>query len=224
MRIVLLGPPGSGKGTQARFLAQTFHIPQISTGDMLREVAHRGHDKLAVRVQEILQAGHLVPDDIVIDLIDRRLRQADCKAGFLLDGFPRTHVQANALGKHGIGIDCVIAIRMGDAGIVRRLSGRRLHLASGRTYHTEFNPPRRDGVDDLTGEPLVQRNDDHEDVIRRRLQVYHRRTVDLMVYYQQLARHAPMRYIVVDGDQEILAIRAGILRQLRARGGTGHAS
>lgn len=223
MRIILLGAPGAGKGTQARFISQAFHIPQIATGDMLREAAHSGHDRIAARVQEIIRGGHLVPDDVVIELIDRRLLQADCKHGFLLDGFPRTIAQADALDERGIDIDCVIEIELEDAEIVRRLSGRRVHPASGRTYHVEFNPPHRDGVDDLTGEPLLQRDDDREYVIRQRLEVYHNKTADLVARYKRQAKRNGMRYITVAGYREIKAIQADILLQLRGRNPYGNA-
>ncbi len=214
MRIILLGAPGVGKGTQAQFISQTFRIPQISTGDMLREAAH-GTDKLGMRVQKIMRDGQLVPDSIVIDLVEQRLQKSDCKSGFLLDGFPRTIAQAYALDERGIEVDYVIEIRLADDEIIRRLSGRRFHPASGRTYHIEFNPPRRLGMDDVTGEALVQRDDDREDTIKRRLAVYYHATAELIAYYREYSKQHGARYVAVEGNREIQVIQVDIARQLQ---------
>ncbi|MGZ5007151.1 MAG: adenylate kinase [Methylobacter sp.] len=182
MRIILLGSPGSGKGTQAQFITEKYAIPQISTGDMLRAAVRAG-TPLGVEAKKVMDAGGLVSDDIILGLIKERIAQADCANGFLLDGFPRTIAQAEGLNEMGVNIDTVIEIVVEDEEIVKRMAGRRVHLQSGRTYHIEFNPPKVDGLDDVTGEPLIQRDDDKEETVRKRLSVYHEQTKPLVGYY-----------------------------------------
>ncbi len=185
MRVILLGAPGAGKGTQAKFITDTYNIPQISTGDMLRAAVKAG-TPLGLQVKEIMQSGGLVSDETIIALIKERILESDCTNGFLFDGFPRTIPQAEALLEANIKIDHVIEIDVPDEEIVKRLGGRRVHEASGRVYHTEFNPPKKDGLDDETGEPLIQREDDREETVRKRLGVYHEQTAPLVNYYKQL--------------------------------------
>ncbi len=183
VRLVLLGGPGAGKGTQAEKLAAHFHIPKISTGDMLRAAVTEG-TPLGLSAKKIMDAGQLVSDNIIIGLVKERLVQPDCEPGFLLDGFPRTIPQADALAAANIALDYVIEIAVDDEEIVKRISGRRVHLASGRAYHVDYNPPKVVDVDDITGEPLVLREDDSEDIIRKRLNIYHDQTEPLIAYYQ----------------------------------------
>ena len=183
MNIILLGPPGAGKGTQATNICAKYAIPQISTGDMLRAAVKAG-TKLGIAAKKVMDAGGLVSDDIIIGLVKQRISQDDCKNGFLLDGFPRTIAQAGALKTDGVKIDFVVEIQVPDEDIVARMSGRRAHLASGRTYHIIYNPPKVEDKDDITGEDLVQRADDNEDTVRSRLQVYHQQTQPLVDYYQ----------------------------------------
>jgi adenylate kinase len=182
MRIILLGSPGSGKGTQAQFITEKFAIPQISTGDMLRAAVREG-TPLGVEAKKVMDAGGLVSDDIILGLIKERIAQADCANGYLLDGFPRTIIQAEGLDEMGVSIDTVIEIQVEDEEIVKRMAGRRVHLQSGRTYHIEFNPPKVEGLDDVTGESLIQRDDDKEETVRKRLSVYHEQTKPLVGYY-----------------------------------------
>jgi adenylate kinase len=186
MRLILLGPPGAGKGTQAGFITRRFGIPQISTGDMLRAAIKAG-TPVGVAAKEVMDAGALVPDDVIIALVTERLRQPDCRAGYLFDGFPRTIPQADAMRSAEVPIDFVLEIDVPDLEIVARMSGRRVHERSGRTYHLSFNPPRKAGHDDVTGEPLIQRDDDREETVRRRLAVYHSQTRPLIDYYTQWA-------------------------------------
>lgn len=186
MRVILLGAPGAGKGTQAQFICERFGIPQISTGDMLRAAVKAGTE-LGKQVKEVMDSGGLVSDDLIIGLIKERITQNDCAKGFLFDGFPRTIPQAEALVDAGIDIDCVLEIAVADEEIVSRLSGRRVHPGSGRIYHVEHNPPKVAGKDDVTGESLIQRDDDQEETVRKRLQVYHTQTQPLVDFYQQLA-------------------------------------
>jgi adenylate kinase len=186
MRVILLGPPGAGKGTQAAFICARYSIPQISTGDMLRAAVKAG-TPLGLAAKRAMDAGELVSDDIIVGLVDERLRHLDCKQGFLLDGFPRTIAQADEMRGAGVGADVLLEIEVPDADIVERMSGRRIHLASGRTYHVRFNPPRVAGRDDVTGEPLIQRDDDREDVVRNRLQVYHSQTSAVVEYFRKWA-------------------------------------
>ncbi len=183
MNIILLGPPGAGKGTQATNICQKYSIPQISTGDMLRSAVKAG-TPLGIEAKKVMDAGGLVSDDIIIGLVKERIQADDCKNGFLFDGFPRTIAQAGALKTDGVKIDFVVEIQVPDEDIIARMSGRRAHLASGRTYHIVYNPPKVEGVDDITGEALVQRTDDAEDTVRARLDVYHEQTQPLVNYYQ----------------------------------------
>ena len=186
MRLILLGPPGAGKGTQANFIREKYGIPQISTGDMLRAAVKAG-TPLGLAAKQVMDAGKLVSDDIIIGLVSERLKQPDCRRGYLFDGFPRTIPQAEALRKAGVPIDYVLEIDVPDDEIIERMSGRRVHPASGRSYHVEFNPPKREGLDDVTGEPLIQRDDDREETVRHRLEVYRKQTSPLVGYYGRLA-------------------------------------
>lgn len=182
MRIILLGSPGSGKGTQAQFIIEKYAIPQISTGDMLRAAVKEG-TPLGIAAKQVMDAGGLVSDDIILGLIQERITKDDCANGFLLDGFPRTIAQAEGLAGMGVSLDHVIEIVVPDEDIVRRMAGRRVHSGSGRTYHIEFNPPKTEGVDDITGEALIQRDDDKEETVRKRLEVYHLQTKPLVNFY-----------------------------------------
>ncbi len=214
MRIILLGAPGAGKGTQAQFLTKEYNIPQISTGDMLRAAIKAGTEmgKLA---KEAMDAGKLVTDEIIIGLVKDRIAQDDCKNGYLLDGFPRTLPQADAVTNAGIEIDAVIEIDVPDEEIVKRMSGRRAHLSSGRTYHIVYNPPKVEGKDDITGEDLVQRDDDKEDVVLDRLKVYHEQTEPLIGYYkEQAAKNNKIKYIRVDGTADIKDVEKAIISGL----------
>ena len=186
MRLILLGAPGAGKGTQAAFLCQKFGIPQISTGDMLRAAVKAGTE-LGLAAKKVMDAGGLVSDDIIIGLVKERILQADCANGFLFDGFPRTIPQAEAMKAAGVKIDFVLEIDVPDSSIIERMSGRRVHVSSGRTYHVVFNPPKVAGKDDVTGEDLIQRDDDQEETVRKRLDVYHQQTRPLVDYYGQWA-------------------------------------
>jgi adenylate kinase len=187
MRVILLGPPGAGKGTQATFIKERYGIPQISTGDMLRAAVKAG-TPLGLAAKKVMDSGALVSDDIIIGLVKERLKEPDCAAGYLFDGFPRTLMQADALKAAGIKVDVVLEIAVPDGDIIERMSGRRVHVASGRTYHVKFNPPKVEGRDDVTGEPLIQRDDDREDVVRNRLKVYHAQTSVLIDYYARWAK------------------------------------
>jgi len=219
MRIILLGQPGAGKGTQAQFLAERYRIPQISTGNILRAEAEAG-SALGREARGYMESGGLVPDQLVIEMVKQRIVQPDCSNGFIIDGFPRTVAQAEALRDAGIDIDYVIEFDVDDAEILRRMSGRRVHPASGRTYHVEFNRPRVEGCDDVTGEPLVQRPDDLEETVRKRIAHYHAQTRPLVDYYQHWAARdarAP-RYIKIHGHGTIKAIREELFAAL-----AGHA-
>jgi len=202
MKLILLGPPGAGKGTQAAFLAKKFGIPQISTGDMLRAAVKAG-TPLGVAAKKVMDSGQLVSDDIIIGLVKERLKQPDCAKGYLFDGFPRTIPQAEAMKSAGVGLDYVLEIDVPDDEIITRMSGRRVHPASGRTYHVKFNPPKAEGKDDLTGEPLVQRDDDKEQTVRNRLEVYRKQTRPLVDYYSKASSGVKYRKIsgigAVDG-------------------------
>lgn len=190
MRAILLGPPGAGKGTQAQFICEKYSIPQISTGDMLRAAVKAGTE-LGLKAKDIMASGGLVSDDLIIALVKERIQEPDCANGFLFDGFPRTIPQAQAVVEAGIPVDHVVEIDVADEEIVSRLSGRRVHEPSGRIYHIEHNPPRNEGVDDVTGEPLVQRADDKEETVRHRLNVYHEQTQPLVNFYQELEKTQP---------------------------------
>jgi adenylate kinase len=214
MRIILLGPPGAGKGTQAQFLKDHFHIPQISTGDMLRTAIKAG-TPLGKKAQNYMDKGQLLPDDVMIDLVKARVKENDCRNGFLLDGFPRTIAQGEALAKAGIDIDHVIEIHVPDEVIVRRMSGRRSHLASGRTYHIVYNPPKIEGFDDHTGEPLTQREDDREETVRKRLKIYHESTYPLVSFYQHQAQEkSNVAYHRIDGEHSVPQVSRSIARCL----------
>lgn len=215
MKIILLGAPGAGKGTQAQFLTKAFDIPQISTGDMLRAAIKAGTE-LGKLAKSFMDSGKLVTDEIIIGLVKERILEDDCKNGFLLDGFPRTVPQADALKEAGVAIDAVIEIDVADSVIVERMSGRRAHLASGRTYHVVFNPPKVENKDDETGEELVQRADDKAEVVLDRLRVYHEQTAPLVNYYQGVAASdASVKYITIDGTQKIDVVEKEILSQLK---------
>jgi adenylate kinase len=210
-----LGAPGAGKGTQAQFLTKAFDIPQISTGDMLRAAIKAGTE-LGTLAKSFMDAGKLVTDEIIIGLVKERITQEDCKNGFLLDGFPRTVPQADALKEAGVAIDAVIEIDVADSEIVNRMSGRRAHLASGRTYHILYNPPKVEGKDDETGEDLVQRDDDKEDIVLDRLRVYHEQTKPLVTYYHDMSTlDSSIKYIRIDGTQKIDAVEKEILEKLK---------
>jgi adenylate kinase len=217
MRLILLGAPGAGKGTQAALLTQKFGIPQISTGDMLRAAVKAG-TPLGIQAKKFMDAGALVPDEVIIGLVKERIKEPDCAKGFLFDGFPRTIPQADAMKNAGVALDFVIEVDVEDAEIIKRLSGRRVHPASGRTYHLLFNPPKIPGKDDLTGEDLVQRDDDREDTVKKRLEVYHAQTKPLVGYYSKWAASgipgAP-RYVRVPGVGSMDSIRERIFAALK---------
>lgn len=210
MRVILLGGPGAGKGTQADYICEAYKIPKISTGDMLRAAVSAGTE-LGREAKKIMDSGGLVSDEIILGLVAERLQRADCKGGFLFDGFPRTIPQAEGLSGAGVGIDRVVEIVVDDEEIVRRMSGRRIHPASGRSYHVEFNRPQVSGKDNQTGEDLIQRDDDAEDTVRERLRVYHEQTKPLVGYYrEQAARSQEMKFDQVIGIGDVNDIRATI--------------
>ena len=216
MRIVLLGGPGAGKGTQAAFIAGRYGIPQISTGDMLR-AAIRSGSALGAGAKVLMDAGRLVPDEIIVDLVEERIAAGDCTNGFLLDGFPRTIPQATVMRARGVRIDAVVEITVSDEHIIERMSGRRVHPGSGRTYHVRFNPPAAAGLDDVTGEPLVQRDDDRESTVRHRLEVYHEQTAPLIEFYRAWERdepHAAPRVSRIDGLGTLEAVRERVFEVL----------
>jgi adenylate kinase len=218
MRIILLGAPGAGKGTQATYINEEFDIPQISTGDMLRAAVKAG-TQLGLEAKKYMDSGGLVPDEVIIGLVKERIKEPDCQRGFLFDGFPRTIPQAEAMREAGVDIDYVVEIDVPDDEIVKRMSGRRTHPASGRTYHVVFNPPQVEGKDDITGEDLVQRDDDREETVLKRLQVYHDQTEPLVSYYSEWARqegsgHKP-KYVRVNGLGSMDKIRNDIFNALR---------
>ena len=218
MRVILLGAPGAGKGTQAQLIMQKFGIPQISTGDMLRAAVKAG-TPLGLEANKVMDAGGLVSDDIIIGLVKERITQPDCQKGFLFDGFPRTIPQADAMKDAGVAIDAVVDIDVPDQEIIKRMSGRRVHLASGRTYHVVFNPPKVEGKDDVTGEPLIQRDDDKEETVRKRLDVYHKQTEPLIGYYKKWETSgdaAAPSYIRIEGIGKVEEIRENIFKQLNA--------
>lgn len=218
MRLILLGAPGAGKGTQAAALTQKYAIPQISTGDMLRAAVKAG-TPLGLQAKQFMDAGALVPDEVIIGLVKERIKQGDCAKGFLFDGFPRTIPQAEAMRAAGVDIDYVVEIDVDDSEIIKRLSGRRVHPGSGRTYHVQFNPPRTPGKDDVTGEDLVQRDDDREDTVRKRLQVYHDQTEQLVGYYSGWAAKGDARapkYRKISGTGSVDEIRDRLFGALSA--------
>ena len=217
MRLILLGAPGAGKGTQAVFLTEKFAIPQISTGDMLRAAVKAG-TPLGIQAKNFMDAGALVPDEVIIGLVKERIKQPDCARGFLFDGFPRTIPQADAMKNAGVMLDYVVEVDVADDEIIRRLSGRRVHPASGRTYHVAFNPPKIAGKDDATGEDLIQRDDDKEQTVKKRLEVYHAQTKPLVAYYSKWAASgtpgAP-KYVRIPGIGTLEAIRDRIFAALK---------
>ncbi len=213
MRIILLGAPGAGKGTQAQFIMEKYGIPQISTGDMLRAAIKAGTE-MGKQAKAVIDAGQLVSDDIILGLVKERIAQADCEKGFLLDGFPRTIAQADGLKDIGVEIDYVLEFAVADDVIVERMSGRRAHLASGRTYHLVYNPPKVDGKDDLTGEDLVVRDDDKEETVRARLNVYHEQTAPLITYYSKEAAAGNTTYLTFDGTQKVAEVSEKISQAL----------
>ncbi len=218
MRLILLGGPGAGKGTQANFIKERYQIPQISTGDMLRAAVKAGTE-LGKKAKEYMDSGQLVPDEVIIGLVKERIKEDDCAKGFLFDGFPRTIPQADAMKDAGVQIDAVVEIDVPDEEIIKRMSGRRVHLASGRTYHVIYNPPKVEGKDDVTGEPLVQRDDDKEETVRKRLEVYHAQTEPLVDYYKKWAAtgdaDAP-KHIRIEGVGKVEEIRDQIFSALDA--------
>jgi|TARA_B110000211_G_scaffold14041_1_gene14671 adenylate kinase len=207
MRIILLGAPGAGKGTQAQFLMAKFGIPQISTGDMLRAAIKAGTE-LGKKAKEVMDAGQLVSDELIIGLVKERIAQDDCKAGFLLDGFPRTIPQADAMKENGVAVDYVIEFDVPDEVIVERMAGRRVHAGSGRVYHIVYNPPKVAGKDDETGDELLVRPDDEEATVRKRLGIYHEQTKPLVDYYQAEAKANACAYITIDGTQAVEKVNA----------------
>ena len=215
MRIILLGPPGAGKGTQASMISKKFDIPQISTGDMLRSAIHEGTE-LGKSAKKIMDNGGLVSDELILNLVQARINQNDCKKGYLFDGFPRTIVQADGISKSKIYIDYVIEIKVKDGEIIKRMSGRRVHLQSGRTYHIDFNPPKVEGKDDETGEELIQRDDDQENTVRKRLDVYRRETSPLVDYYKTLSNkdNSGVNYISIDGMKEVKDVTKDIFTKI----------
>jgi len=215
VKIILLGPPGAGKGTQANFIKDKFSIPQISTGDMLRAAVRAG-TKLGLEAKKIMDAGELVSDELILGLVKERINEDDCNNGYLFDGFPRTIAQADGMLASAIDVDYVIEIKVEDEAIIERMSGRRIHMASGRTYHIEFNPPRVEGKDDETGEELVIRDDDQEETVKKRLDVYHEQTSPLRKYYTELSNQngSNIKYISVNGMQDVNDVTKDIMLQL----------
>jgi len=216
MRLILLGGPGAGKGTQATYIKEKYGIPQISTGDMLRAAVKAG-TPLGLAAKKIMDEGGLVSDEIIIGLVKDRIKESDCVNGFLFDGFPRTIPQADAMKEAGVDIDYVVEIAVDDNEIVKRMSGRRAHLASGRTYHILYNPPKVEGKDDVTGEDLIQRDDDQEETVKKRLKVYHEQTEPLVAYYSKWANdgsaNAP-KYVPIEGIGKVEGIRDAIFKAL----------
>lgn len=214
MKLLLLGAPGAGKGTQAQAICEKYGIPQISTGDMLRAAVKAG-TTLGLEAKAIMDAGGLVRDDIIIGLVKERIKEADCAKGFLFDGFPRTIPQAEAMRDAGVNLDFVIEIDVPDAEIIERMSGRRVHVASGRTYHVKFNPPKVEGKDDVTGEDLIQRDDDQEETVKKRLAVYHEQTAQLVGFYSEMAKSGgATKYVHVPGVGAVSEIRDRIFAAL----------
>jgi adenylate kinase len=213
MRVILLGGPGAGKGTQANYIKEKYQIPQISTGDMLRAHVKAGTE-LGVAAKKIMDEGGLVSDDIIMGMVKERITQDDCQNGYLFDGFPRTIPQAESLKEAGVPIDAVVEIDVPDEEIIKRMSGRRVHLASGRTYHVVFNPPKVEGQDDETGEPLIQRDDDKEETVKARLKVYHDQTEPLIAFYSKEADDGACKYVKINGVGGVDQIRDQIFTAL----------
>lgn len=217
MRMILLGPPGAGKGTQATFIKEKAGIPQVSTGDMLRAAVRAG-TPLGLEAKKVMDSGALVSDEIIINLVKERLREADCQAGYLFDGFPRTIPQAEAMKQAQVRIEVVLEIQVPDEDIIDRMSGRRVHVASGRTYHVKFNPPKSEGLDDVTGEPLIQRDDDKEETVRKRLDIYHAQTKPLVKFYrdwESTADAAAPRVVSISGVGTVEEITQRVMDALR---------
>jgi len=217
MRLILLGGPGAGKGTQATFITEKFGIPQISTGDMLRAAVKAG-TPLGLEAKKIMDVGGLISDEIITGMVKERVTEADCENGYLLDGFPRTIPQADAMRELGIDIDYVVEISVDDAEIIKRMSGRRAHLSSGRTYHVVYNPPKQEGIDDISGEPLVQREDDQEETVKKRLDIYHEQTEPLIEYYRAFSEDGSARapnYAKIEGVGSVDDIRQTIFDALK---------
>ncbi len=219
MRIILLGPPGAGKGTQAQFIKERMGIPQISTGDMLRAAVNSGSE-LGERVKAVMESGALVSDEIIIDLVKERIQEDDCARGFLFDGFPRTIPQAQAMQEAGVEIDAVVEIQVADTELIRRITGRRVHPESGRVYHVEYNPPQVADKDDETGEPLIQREDDTEDTVRERLNVYNAQTAPLIEFYSAM-QGAGLKYVRVNGQGDVQSIQNAITAGLECASSGG---
>ena len=215
MKIILLGPPGSGKGTQANIIKHTFNIPQISTGDMLRAAVKAG-TPLGIKAKKVMDAGELVSDEIILQLVKERILLDDCKEGYLFDGFPRTIAQAEGMKESGIDIDVVVELQVNDEDIIKRMSGRRIHPGSGRSYHIIFNPPRVENMDDETGEPLMQRDDDKEETVRKRLEIYHSQTAPLIKYYTDLSEQGSIRYLCIEGTGGVDEISKKVIDGLRS--------
>ena len=214
MKIILLGAPGAGKGTQAQFISEHLNIPQISTGDMLREAVANKSD-LGLKAKDLMEKGELVPDDLILDLVKDRINEDDCLNGFLFDGFPRTLDQAAALKDRDVEIDCVIEIMVNDEEIIQRMSGRRVHSASGRTYHILHNPPKKENIDDVTGEALIQRPDDNEETVKKRLAIYHEQTYPLVDFYKDLSNEkGSASYIGINGVGGIDNIQSQIINNI----------
>lgn len=213
MRVILLGGPGSGKGTQSKFITEKFEIPQISTGDMLR-AAVKAQTPLGIEAKKVMDAGGLVSDEIILGLIKDRIEEPDCANGFLFDGFPRTIGQAEALATMGVEIDNVVELAVDDEEIIKRMSGRRVHLASGRTYHVIYNPPKQEGLDDETGESLIQRDDDQEETVRKRLAVYHDQTKPLIDFYKEKSEAGDVVYSAIEGVGTVEQITEKVLTSL----------
>ena len=209
MNLIILGPPGAGKGTQAAFIASEQNIPHISTGDMLREAIKNGTE-LGLKAKAVMDAGNLVSDELIIELVKERISQDDCKNGFIFDGFPRTIPQAEALQENNVDINGVIELVVADEEIIKRMSGRRIHLASGRTYHVDFNPPKKSGLDDETGEELIIRKDDEPETVKDRLKVYWTQTQPLIEYYSNFKNASDFKYLTVDGTLTVEEIKNNI--------------
>jgi len=218
MKLILLGPPGAGKGTQANFIKEEFNIPQISTGDMLRAAVKGGTAK-GKALKKVMDAGDLVSDELILDIVKDRISADDCRNGYLFDGFPRTIAQAEGMRENDINVEYVVEIQVEEQEIIKRMSGRRIHPGSGRSYHIEFNPPQVNGKDDLTGEALIQREDDAEETVRKRLEVYHTQTVPLVEYYQKMeknpGKNAP-KYYSVNGSDNVNSVRDNIIHKLKS--------
>lgn len=215
MRLILLGAPGAGKGTQAQYICEKYSVPQISTGDMLR-AAVKARSELGVKAKEVMDAGGLVSDEIIIGLVKERIQEADCEKGFLFDGFPRTIPQAEAMVDAGVKMDHVVEIAVDDEEIVARLSGRRVHPGSGRVYHVRYNPPQQEGLDDESGEPLVQRDDDTEETVRKRLEIYYNQTSPLIHFYQEMSGDQAPGYHRIEGVGTVEDIRDKVFAALDA--------